>query len=57
MANKGIIYCLKCPIKNDIKYIGKTTQKLEQRFNEKNLPYSFIRNVIVVKKYNILKNE
>jgi group I intron endonuclease len=31
---KGLIYCLKCPIKNEIRYIGQTTRKIEKRLNE-----------------------
>jgi group I intron endonuclease len=31
---KGLIYCLKCPIKNEIKYIGQTTRTIEKRLKE-----------------------
>jgi group I intron endonuclease len=31
---KGLIYCLKCPIKNEIRYIGQTTRTIEKRIKE-----------------------
>lgn len=34
IMKKGLIYCLKCPIKNKIRYIGQTTRTIEKRLKE-----------------------
>jgi len=31
---RGLIYCLKCPIKNEIRYVGQTTRSIEKRLKE-----------------------
>jgi group I intron endonuclease len=31
---RGLIYCLKCPIKNEIRYVGQTTRYIEKRLKE-----------------------
>lgn len=31
---KGLIYCLKCPKSNEIRYIGQTVRTIEKRLKE-----------------------
>mgnify|MGYP000868966053 CR=1 FL=1 len=56
---KGFIYCLRCPETNEVRYVGQTISKLENRL--KNHIYETKRNLklgkLLTHKENWIKNE